>query len=147
MRRRGRSRNSRRQPDPPLILFTDRSLGRDQVPDAIRALGYTVFTIWDVFPQEHENRSVSDQQWLWHSARRAWVCLTYDELRRPPGVPRELRASGAEVFRFTNSLASAPQQIEAFTKNQHRIAHWAATRGGPYRRVIRADTVEEDGIP
>jgi hypothetical protein len=139
-------RRRQKPPELPLILFTDRSLGRIQVPDAIRGLGYTVFTIWDVFPQEHENRSVTDPQWLWHSARRAWVCLTYDELRKPPAVPRELLASGAKVFRYENALGTAPLQIEAFKHNQFRIRKWAL-KPGPYRRVIRRDTTDEDGIP
>jgi hypothetical protein len=139
-------RRQRKPPEPPLILFTDRSLGRIQVPLGIRALGYTVFTIWDVFPQELDDRSVSDPQWLWHSARRGWVCLTFDELRKPPSVPRELVASGARVFRYENALGTAPLQIAAFEANQHRIRRWA-TKAGPYRRVIRRDGTDPDGIP
>jgi hypothetical protein len=34
---------SRQQPEPP-DLFIDRSLGRHQVPDALRAAGFTVHT-------------------------------------------------------------------------------------------------------
>lgn len=116
------------------------------MPGAIRALGYTVYTIWEVFPQEDQNRSVSDVLWLWHSARRAWVCLTYDKLRKPSSVPRELEASGAKVFRFEQSLETANQQIQAFTANQYRIRQWAAKRG-PYRRVIRRTRTDADGIP
>ena len=141
-----RSRRQRRPPDLPVIFFTDRSLGRVLVPGAIRALGYTVFTIWDVFPQEHDDRSISDEQWLWHSARRAWVCLSYDKLRKPRSVPRGLAASGAKVFRFESALKTAPQQVAAFKVNQYRIKKWAEKRG-PYRRVIRRNGTESDGIP
>jgi hypothetical protein len=61
-------------------------------------------------------------------------------------VPRELRASGAKVFRFERALKTAPQQIEAFTRNQFRIRKWAL-KPGPYRRVIRQKTTGADGIP
>lgn len=142
---RGR-RRQKKPPDPPVIFFTDRSLGKILVPTAIRVLGYTVHTIWDVYPQEHLNRSVSDETWLWDSAANGWVCLTYDRLRRPKSVPEALAESGAKVFRFEQALKTAAQQIAAFTVNQNRIRQWAS-KEGPRRRVIRKATTDPDGIP
>jgi hypothetical protein len=59
----------RRAPQPPPEFFVDRSLGRHIVPDAIRALGFVVHTMAEVYPGG-EDESVADGRWIADAAGR-----------------------------------------------------------------------------
>ena len=65
-------------PAPQPEFFVDRSLGRHIVADAIRALGYVVHAMADVYP-DGEDQRVADTRWIADTDRRGWVVLTKDE--------------------------------------------------------------------
>lgn len=56
------------------VFYLDRSLGRHQVADALRAAGARVEVHDDQFDQD-----CPDQDWLAEVGRRRWVVLTKDE--------------------------------------------------------------------
>lgn len=54
----------------------DRSLGRHIVPDAIRARGHTVHTLWTVYGESEQ--SLSDVEFLRDAGRNGWAVFTAD---------------------------------------------------------------------
>ena len=68
-------------PASPPEFFVDRSLGRHIVADALRALGFVVHAMADVYP-DGADQGIADTQWI-ADADRHGECLTR---RRPAGV-------------------------------------------------------------
>lgn len=90
----------------PPEFFIDRSLGRKLLPDALRAAGYTVHTMWSVYGPDAEQR-ISDVQWLTEGA------------------------AGARIFLLTNPQLVGAEQNTIFLDNIHRIIK-LSRKPGPY---------------
>ena len=58
--------------------FVDRSLGRRQVPDLLRAAGVRLRTLAEVYGIPADE-AVEDVDWLAHSGARGWPVLMKDE--------------------------------------------------------------------
>ena len=59
---------------PEIVFFVDRSLGKIDVPDALRAAGYRCEC-----HDDHWDQTTEDAVWLAGVAARKWVVLTKDE--------------------------------------------------------------------
>ena len=57
----------------PFEFFIDRSLGRHQVPQALRAVGLTVHTMAEVYGEQAGQR-LKDEDWLEDVGRAAGSC-------------------------------------------------------------------------
>ncbi|WP_329052294.1 hypothetical protein OG873_23075 [Streptomyces violaceus] len=56
-------------------FFLDRNLGR-RVAEGLRACGWTVHRIGDVFPDDGQD--VPDEEWITHGLDQSWVPLSKD---------------------------------------------------------------------
>ncbi|MGH3721623.1 MAG: hypothetical protein ACRDRI_22805 [Pseudonocardiaceae bacterium] len=68
-------------------LFLDRSLGRRQVPDLLRAAGLRLRTLAEVYGIPADER-VEDVDWLARAGQEGWVVLMKDERIRYRGTER-----------------------------------------------------------
>jgi hypothetical protein len=69
-------------------LFLDRSLGRRQVPELLRAHGLLVHPLAEVYGIPADE-TIKDETWLERAGREGWAVLMKDEKIRsvPPSVP------------------------------------------------------------
>ncbi|MDQ3709406.1 MAG: hypothetical protein M3387_08940, partial [Actinomycetota bacterium] len=72
-------------------FLVDRSLGRHVVPNAVRAHGHTVHTLWTVYGNAEQD--LADTKFLGEAGRHGWAALTAAEPpRTSPRLARELSA-------------------------------------------------------
>ncbi|MCC6785370.1 MAG: hypothetical protein IT457_21145 [Planctomycetes bacterium] len=83
-------------------FFLDHSLGRRTVADAIRAAGHEVEVLTDHFPQ-----GVEDHVWIERCAKRRWIALMGDKLRRNDLARVVIRECGAWAFCLAGRRAEA----------------------------------------
>src|SRR5215207_674068 len=111
-------------------FFIDRSLGRRTVPEALRAVGFVVHTMADVYG-ERIGQDLQDEVWLRDVGARGWVVLMKDDaIRRRPAEREALIAGGVRAFCLTNAQLRGEEQARRFVENRHRILRQAA-RPGP----------------
>jgi hypothetical protein len=133
-----------RRPEQPPEFFVDRSLGRRIVPEALRALGFTVHTMAEMYPRGEDVR-VLDARWIADADRAGWVALTKDErIVRNAEEQGALVRSRLRVFAIANQHLTGPQMVTYFETNINRIVRRARKRG-PFVDVVYRDGVEADG--
>ena len=79
-------------------LFIDRSLGRIQVPDLLRAVGLRLITLAEHYgiPADQD---IEDVTWLELAGRRDWVVFMKDtEIRRRPAERSAVRSHAVRAF-------------------------------------------------
>lgn len=124
---------SRRRPEPPerVEFLVDRSLGRHHLPQALRALGYVVHTLADVYGEKRA-QEVKDHEWIKRAGKENWVVLTKDDRIRYRRVERDAFVSAKlRVFCLTTAKLQAMEQTQRFVSNINRIVQ-RARRPGPY---------------
>ena len=128
-------------PAPPPEFFVDRSLGRRIVADAIRALGYVVHVMADVYP-DREDQGVPDTKWIADADERGWVVFTKDErITRDPEEQAALAASHLRVFALSSQRITGPAMAERYVTNINRIVQ-RARKPGPFVDIVHPDRVE-----
>jgi heme-degrading monooxygenase HmoA len=131
----------RRLEQQPPEFFVDRSLGRHMVPEALRARGFTVHTMADVYPDGEDER-VIDTRWITEADEAGWVALTKDErIFRNPEEQDALVRSRLCVFAITNQHLTGPEMAERLVVNINRIVQRSRKRG-PFVDVIYRESVE-----
>lgn len=116
---------------PPPEFFVDRSLGRYEVPDALRAAGLTVHTMADLYGEDWGQR-LDDEQWLADVAAAGYVALFKDyAIKRRPAQIAAVERGGLGCFCLTNGNLNGGQQVQWFLNNLARIQR-AAQKPGPY---------------
>jgi PIN like domain len=140
----------RRPEQPRPEFFVDRSLGRRIVPEALRALGFTVHTMAEVYPGG-EDQSVVDARWIADADRAGWVALTKDErIFRNPEEQGALVRGRLRVFAIANQHLTGPEMAGYLTTNINRIVQRSRKRG-PFVYVVYRESVERrwprDGQP
>lgn len=121
----------------PLEVFCDRSLGKHQVPDALRALGWRVHTMADVYG-EAQSQYLPDEQWLADAGARGWVVLHKDadiaRLHRGQPGPELAALIGAGVRAFCLMSAQLPgsEQTKRFVMASTAIERIARNQPGPF---------------
>lgn len=129
-----------RRPEQPPELFVDRSLGRHVVPEALRARGFTVHTMADVYPDGEDER-VIDTRWIADADDAGWVALTKDErIFRNPEEQDALVRSRLRVFAITNQHLTGPEMAARLVTNINRIAQRSRKRG-PFVDVVYSESV------
>ena len=132
----------------PLEFFIDRSLGRHRVPDGLRALGMTVYTMSEVYGEVDAQRVV-DEDWLRLCGERDWVALHKDnEIGRPiQGKPRrELQSlidHRVRSFCIMDQSMTGTEMVARYARHQRRIISIAGTRTGPYLFGLYGDGMRE----
>ena len=131
----------------PLEVFCDRSLGKHQVPDALRAVGWQVHTMADVYGEE-QAQHLPDERWLADAGTRGWVVLHKDaniaRLHQGQPGPELAALIGAGVRAFCLMSAQLPGEEQAlrFVAASAEIERIARSQPGTfmyglYRREIR----------
>jgi hypothetical protein len=124
----------------PPEYFTDRSLGRYVVPEALRSLGRIVHTLADEFGAREQ--TVSDVEWLQLAGERGWVVLAKDRrIRHRPAELELIQAHGLRAFVLPRGGLTGSQQAARFSDNLAEIES-ACQQPGPfvysvYQRSIR----------
>ena len=131
-------------PDPSASLpfvFLDRSLGRIQVPNLLRAAGLKLITLAEHYGMPADE-SVDDVTWLTDSARRGWVAFMKDErIRRRPAERLAIEASSARCFCITNMNLTSAAMAERYIVNLAAIAQ-ACTEPGPFMYAVHANRIK-----
>ena len=126
-------------------VYIDRSLGRNIVPGALRALGITVHTEHDVFGDR--TPPVPDEEWLERVGREGWVAFTKDtRIRYRASETDALVRFGVRAFVLSSGNATGRQQAEIYVANLLAIRA-AATSPGPYVYAVRRSGIERLASP
>lgn len=116
-------------------FFLDRSLGGKIVPGALRAAGWQVVTIAEMYgktPAQH----VLDPQWIRDATAAGLALLTAD--RKTLSNPLELEAieqSGAVLFTLPTGSLTGPQRASRLIRHEH-VIHRRASERGPAGYVV-----------
>jgi hypothetical protein len=95
-------------------LFLDRSLGRRQVPELLRASGLRLQTLSEVYGTPADE-GVADVDWLELAGTNGWVVLMKDQRIRYRPVEREaLIAHGVRAFCLTGGNLRAADMAAHF---------------------------------
>lgn len=108
-------------------FFVDRSLGRRQVPDLLRAAGWDLVTLAEHYdiPADED---VADVDWLQLAGERGWPVLMKDErIRYRPAERAALLEHGVRAYCLTSGNLSGRQMAELFIA--HRPAIWEDATG------------------
>ena len=124
----------------PFEFFIDRSLGRHQVPQALRAAGLTVHTMAEVYG-EQVGQGLRDEVWLADVGRRGWIVLMKDDaIRRRPAEREALIDGTVRAFCLTNAQLRGAEQAGRLVANRDRILA-QARHPGPYIFGVHADRI------
>jgi hypothetical protein len=128
-------------PAPPPEFFIDRSLGRYIVAEAIRALGYVVHSMADVYPKD-EDLHVRDTRWIADADANSWVVLTKDErITRHADEQLALIEGHLRVFAIGNQHLTGPVMATYYVTNINRVVQ-RARKPGPFVDIVHPDRVE-----
>ncbi|NJP46579.1 PIN-like domain-containing protein [Actinacidiphila epipremni] len=112
----------------PHEFFLDRNLGR-KVADELRALGWAVHRIGEVFPADAQD--VSDQDWIAHGLDQGWVPLSKDGRIKTRDLEiRPVRERSAVLFYLNNQQLRTMEMVERF-HGCRQAMHEAIGKGGP----------------
>lgn len=124
---------------PPEFLV-DRSLGRHQVPHAVRAAGFVARTLFDVYGAAEEH--LADTTFIRDAGRSGWVILTGDvAIRRRPHELQVVHEEAVKVFQLARGNLRGAEQAARFVGNLDRIVR-ACERPGPFIYAVLAGGIE-----
>ena len=121
-------------------FLVDRSLGRLQLPAALRLVGLTVRTLADVYGEEVAQET-EDVEWIRLAAASNWIVLCKDDrIRRRPAERDALIEGKVRAFCLTNANLGFAEQAAYFVTNRFRIIQ-AASKPGPYLYGVYKDAI------
>ncbi len=117
----------------PLEFVRDRSLGKRAVPDALRAAGWSIRALVEVYGEREE--SVADTEWLERCGRENWVALTKDRrIRYRPTEIAAIRSHNVKAFVLPRGNLTAADKGTAFHRERRQTLRglcdrWPVRRG------------------
>lgn len=127
--------HSRSQPE----FFVDRSLGRIQVPVALRAVGWVLRTHFEAFGARDER--VPDAEWLEMCGREDLPILSKDRrLRYRPQEIAAIRRHNVRAFVLTQGSLRAAEQVARLEANRAAIESACEARG-PFVYAVHKDRI------
>ncbi|HZI19471.1 MAG TPA: hypothetical protein VEY09_12845 [Pyrinomonadaceae bacterium] len=118
-----------------VVFFTDRTLGADKVPTALRAAGLNVEVHRDHFAHD-----VTDPVWIARCAREGWVVLGNDKRIKKNPIEREaIIRGGVAAFFLTAGWRTGEQDADAIIKALKRIANLLMSEPRPFIARIHPD--------
>lgn len=128
------------EPLSPPEFFIDRSLGRSDVPTALREAGFVVETLWTRYGPGAE-QFVEDIQWIRDAGERKEVVLSKDQGFKYVSIEREMiERFSVRVFRLANAQLKSHLQVAWYMENMQRILKHCQ-KPGPYIDVVHADRI------
>lgn len=105
---------------PPPEFLLDRSLGRHQVADALRAHGIVVHTLWSVYGAAAEQH-LDDDVWIADAGVHGWPILSADKRLRYDVGTNLLTVHRAAVFQLARGNLPGRLQVRCFLNNLQGI--------------------------
>lgn len=122
-------------PDGLPLLFIDRSLGRRQVPDLLRAAGLRLHTLAEVYGIPADE-TIADVDWLARAGREGWVVLMKDErVRYRPAERVALIDHGVRAFCLTSGNLRAAEMAQLYLGVLDKLVA-ACAAPGPFLYVV-----------
>lgn len=125
-------------------LFLDRSLGRKQVPNLLRAAGLNLITLAEHYGIPADEQ-VADTDWLELAGRNGWAVFFKDARIRGRTAEREaVKEFRVRCFCISSQRLTAGQMAIRYLRHLDAITD-ACTEGGPFiyavhdRRLERLD--------
>jgi hypothetical protein len=100
---------------PPPEFLLDRSLGRHQLADALRAEGLVVHTLWSV--DGTAEQKLNDDVWAADAGSRGWIVLSADKRLRYTVGTRLLILHQVGVFQLARGTLPGRQQVRWYLNN------------------------------
>lgn len=101
----------------PIVLFVDRALGAEDVPNALKGAGATI-----EIHQDHFVDTTDDREWIEDVTKRGWAILTKDKRIKRNRLERmTLEGAGAAAFILTAGDISGADMAAAFVRALPRI--------------------------
>ncbi|MFI9175506.1 PIN-like domain-containing protein [Streptomyces lincolnensis] len=123
----------------PPEFFLDRNLGR-RVAEELRARGWTVHRIVDVFPADAQD--IPDEEWIAHGLAQSWVPLSKDGRIKTRDVEiQPVLDHEAALFYLDNQQLRSSDMVERLDARRAEI-YQAVTKGGPAAYAVRHDRIE-----
>src|SRR6476646_1545389 len=121
------------------VFFVDRSSGKYELPDGLRALGLTIERHDDHFAGD-----TPDVDWIAACGKNGWVIVSSDlNIKRNVLEQRAILNAGVAAFFFTSASITSAEQIEIVKKALQRIAKMLVTQPRPFiARLSRQGDVE-----
>lgn len=120
-------------------IFLDRSLGRRQVPDLLRAQGLRLVTLAEHYGIP-EDEDVVDEDWLSLASSRDWVAFTKDgRIRTREGWA--IRRYGTRCFCITRQDLSSAEMARRLLVNLAAITK-ACAQPGPFFYAVQASGIQ-----
>jgi PIN domain-containing protein len=120
------------------VFFIDRSLGKHDVPAALRAVGAHI-EIHD----QHFAIDARDEEWILDVGRRGWIILTKDDnIRRRPLERMAVRAAQVSLFALGGGNLRGPDMGAIFARAMPKmVALLQRTEPPLIARVTKTGTV------
>lgn len=113
-------------------FFVDRSLGKDDVPDSLRAAG-AVVEIHDT----HFAQDTDDEVWIEEVSSKGWVILTKDQrIRRRYRELQAVMLSAARVFTMTSGNMPGDEMGRLFVAHLDQMERLAESLPPPFMATI-----------
>lgn len=123
-------------------LFLDRSLGRIQVPQLLRAAGLRLVTLAEHYGRPADE-SVADVTWLEEAGRRGWAVLMKDErIRRRPAEKAMLMQAAVRCFVIIRGDLRAEQMARRLLANLAAMER-ACAEPGPFIYAVHETRLEQ----
>lgn len=124
-----------RHPDGLPELFLDRSLGRRQVPDLLRAAGLRLRTLAEVYGIPADE-NVEDVDWLTRAGQEGWGVLMKDErIRYRPAERAAVITHNVRAFCLTSGNLRAAAMAHQYLVVLHDIAE-VCQQPGPFLYAV-----------
>jgi len=117
------------------VFFVDRSLGRYDVPAALREAGESVEMHDAHFPS-----GTTDPEWLRLVGERKWVVLTKDyRIKHRPLQREAIRSGGIRQFTFVSGQVRGVDMAAAFVRALPAMKRLLDTHAGPFIAKVFKD--------
>lgn len=122
----------------PPRFFLDRSLGRNAVPEALRADSWDIVTLAEHYGVPADEQ-VADVDWIEEAARQGWPILMKDKrIRHRPAEIDAVVAHKARCFVITRGDLPSAEMANRFVANKTAIFAVVA-EPGPYIYSVQTD--------
>jgi hypothetical protein len=124
----------------PPEFFLDRNLGR-RVAEELRALGWAVHRIAEVFPTDAQD--IADADWIAYGLDQGWVPLSKDGRIKTRDLEiQPVRDRSAVLFHLNNQQLRTHEMVERLHLCRDTI-HRAVGKGGPAAYAVGRDGIEQ----
>lgn len=128
-------------------LFIDRSLGRNQVPQILRAAGLRLVTLAEHYTMPADER-IDDVTWINDATALGWLCLMKDSaIARNTAERQAIQSAGARCFCLTNRNLSAAQMAGRFLAGLGEMIAICERDPGPFVYGVNRGDITKVQLP